>query len=141
MPPQLKLTMGRGAFVSCLARMMHPKRVIRNMFPNMNKNKRLAICIVKRLEIKTIRRCNQTCLVVQCDKVMEGDNHIEIYANSRYFKTHAEGSPDGFFNAEQFGEVVNEEEDAELPTEVVDIFNLGRASTKIKSMHFVVHCN
>jgi Transposase IS4 len=93
----------------------------------MNNNKRLAVCIVRRLEMKTIRRKEQTCLVVQCDEVMDGDSHIEIYASTRYFKIHMEGPQEGFFVAEQFtGEVV-EDEIQELPVEVTDMFAIGRA--------------
>jgi hypothetical protein len=51
------------------------------MFAIMNNNQRLAVCIVWRLEMKTF-------LVFECDEVMDGDSHIEIYASTQYFKNH-----------------------------------------------------
>jgi hypothetical protein len=114
--------MGQGVIVSCLARMMHPRWLIENMFPNMNNNKRLAVCIVWHLKTKTICRKDKTCLVVQCDKVSDGDSHIEIYASTLYFKIHMEGPQEGFFVVEQFTGEAQDHKIQGLP----DILNIGR---------------
>ena len=44
---QAKKTMGKGAVVSCLARMLHPSQIIAQQFPTINKNKRLDEIIKK----------------------------------------------------------------------------------------------
>lgn len=92
-----KKTMGKGAVVSCLARMLHPVRVIETTFPNMNNKKRLAGLIVLRKEMKTINRRQQEALICQSDEIMNGDEHTEVYAAVRYFAIVVEGPPDGFF--------------------------------------------
>jgi hypothetical protein len=89
--------MGKGASVSCLARLLHPARVIQYHFPNMHSKKQLAGLIVLRKETKTINRKQQKALVCQHDLVKSGDSHIEIYASTKHFTLLIEGPSDQYF--------------------------------------------
>jgi hypothetical protein len=64
-----RMTMGTGAVVTCLARLLRPKRIVEAALPNANPRRRLA-CRVLRLEPSTsrdgrvINRWNRTMFIV-----------------------------------------------------------------------------
>jgi hypothetical protein len=124
MTPQ-KLTMGKGSVVTCLARLLHPSQLIRDCFPNMNRNKRLDNMIVIRQETKKILRKEHKCIVVQSNDVMEGDVYLELYAAVKHFKVTVEGLAEDFFTDAVEEAAVNDDEQPRaiadlLPNEVID---------------------
>jgi hypothetical protein len=70
---------------------------------------------------------------------MDGDTHVELYANTHNFAIVTEGPDSGFFGsngAAAGGDesvatlpTLQEIEEDNLPLEVIDMFNLGRALT------------
>jgi Transposase IS4 len=126
--PRTKKKMGRGAVVTILARMLHPRRLIQETFPNMNKNKRLGMLIVLRLEEKKIGKKNFECVVVQSDEVMSGDSHIELYAATKHYRVILEGPSDAYFHNEQEATLDNDIVEVQvqemLPTAVMERVHL-----------------
>jgi hypothetical protein len=61
---------------------------------------------------------------------MEGNNHIELYYNVRWFKVSIEDPPDGFFQDIEDSTIIhNDEVIKPLPEEVIEHFKLGRPLT------------
>lgn len=98
--PRRQKVIGKGAVVSCLARMLHPSKAIRDRFINMNPKKRLTNLIVIDQKVEKINKKELECIVVQSDEVMEGDVHVRLYASKKYFKVTIEGNRDDFFITE-----------------------------------------
>jgi hypothetical protein len=123
-----KLTLGKGAIVSCKGRLLRPSVVINRFFPLIHNTKRLENLVVLRKENRRRGKTTQTCLVVQSDEVMDGDNHIELYCNVRWFKIVIEGPPELFFVETDNTPIIHNDDFTEnLPDEVTELFNLGRA--------------
>jgi Transposase IS4 len=126
MPPRKK-TMGRGAIVSCLAKLLHPSGIIRSRFPNMNKGKKLEKLLVLRQERKVVNRIERDVLVVQSDEFMlRDDAFIELYAVAKFFRIETEGPPEGFFTQQplqQDATVETTNEGEALPEEVITAIN------------------
>ena len=119
-----KKTMGKGAVVSCLARMLHPSQIIAQRFPTINKNKRLEKLIVLQKENRKIKKKEYKCVVVQSNEVMDGDNHVELYASLRHFCVVTAGSPINYFNETVMHELgtqnnAPEEQQTDLPPELL----------------------
>ena len=127
--------MGEGAVVTIKATSVHPNKLIRDKYPNKNPNKRI-IGIVLRQEDKIIWKKVSPCIIFQCDELMDGDVHHELYANLFNFKITQEGPEDKLYNvvepvpeeSKELGEIiVTPLADEFFDQEVVDMFNLGRA--------------
>lgn len=95
--PRKRKQMGKGAMVGCLLKLLHPSALLSNAFPNAQDNFRLHNMIVLRLEKRKIRRKECEVVVVQSDMVMDGDEHIEIYAATKHFTVQQEGRKEDFF--------------------------------------------
>jgi Transposase IS4 len=127
MPPT-KMSMGRGAMVSCLGKMLHPRKEIIMRFPNMNKHKRFDNMILLREEKRIIAKKEQICYIMQSDDVMNDDEHVEVYACRRYVSIELEGPREGFFtnnidieDTERNDDITGE--DTPFPEEVVERFH------------------
>jgi hypothetical protein len=86
------MAMGKGAIVSCYARMLYPSTLINQTFPHMNRLRRMELLLVLRKE-KKINQKKTICLVVQSNEIMNGDSHIELYGAIKFFKIELEGPP------------------------------------------------
>jgi hypothetical protein len=128
--PRIKKTMGRGAVVTILARLLHPRRLIQDTFRNMNKNKRLDGLMVLRLEVKKVGKKNIECVAVQSDEFKSGDTHIELHAATKHYKVVIEGPSEDFFVSEEDNEanteVVAAQGDDLLPAAVIERVHLMR---------------
>ena len=131
MPTARKLRLGTGAVVEAKASSTHPSALIRSIFPNKNPNKRLT-GIILRQEDKIIRKKLSSCLVFQCDLVMQDDQHLDLYANIRKFKVVTEGPLSGLFISAVVGSTINngaaqqtqeeaERTENEFPSEMISI--------------------
>jgi hypothetical protein len=127
-PKHRKKKMGFGAVVQVKASSVHPSALIRTSFPNKNPNKRLT-GIALRLEERLIRKKTNICVVFQCDEVMNGDEHHDLYANERNFAIITEGAPsaifaDGLYPPPEPVAFVNEtptDDNQPLPTEITNL--------------------
>lgn len=86
-------TMGTGAVITVLLKMIHPSKHIRDKFPNLSDKQRLEGALVIQRELKTINRREQESIVFRHE---EFDN-IELYASQRFCKIVEEGPATGFF--------------------------------------------
>jgi hypothetical protein len=129
--PRTGLTMGRGAVVSALARMIRPKNVIKTKFPNRNNQLRLSNMIVLG---KAVRN-NKEVIMLQSDELMDGDNHLDIWAAETLLTVVHKGRPEHFFvhgnTPEQPGPDGDEEE---FPPNVYNVITAGRVTTDEDAM-------
>ena len=86
-------TMGSGAVISVLLKMVHPSKHIRNKFPNLLDKQRLEGAIVLRKELKSINRQEQEAIVFCHDDFTD----IDLYASQRFCRIVEEGSPPDYF--------------------------------------------
>jgi len=85
--------MGIGAVVEVPARFLHPSKDVQRKIPNAWQRKRVE-GIVIRLEHREIKKKVQDAIVIQCDELMDDDEHLEVYAVARHFKVLIEGPED-----------------------------------------------
>jgi hypothetical protein len=118
MPPAAKKKLGRGAVAKCLVKFMHPAPIVKEAIGNRHGLK------VLRLEVKTVNRKEQLCVVFTCDAVVQGT--VELHAVRKYVDVLEEGDPDLFFEqvAEPTPPVPLEEE--ELPAVVLTALATGQ---------------
>ena len=90
-----KKHLGKGAVVSSLLCYLHPSQHIRDKFINIGKGQRLNELKVLRKEVKTIRRKEVMCIVMQHNDF----KGIELYCIERWCRIVTEGPPDYFFDA------------------------------------------
>ena len=125
---KVKLSLGKNALVSCLAKYLRPKKVIDEHFVNYNPKKRCNNLLVLRLDVVgggDVREVQR--LIVRSDDVMNGDDHVEMYGHPRFFTVTQEGPKEMFFEPvvdDEAEEVVNNND--ELPPEVVQLLSLNR---------------
>ena len=86
-------TMGSGAVISVLLKMVHPSKHIRDKFPNLPDKQRLEGAVVLRKEIKSINRREQEAIVFRHDDFTD----VELYASQRFCRIIEEGSPPDYF--------------------------------------------
>ena len=137
--------MGKNAVVSIPIKYLHPSQHIRNAFPNPLHRQRLENCTVLRQEEKKINRRDQLAVVVKHDDFTDDDNnHIELYAVSRWFKVTTEGPSDLFFHAPGEGATADdgEEDDGAMnPAELATAFAGLRADELAAALPSNVNVN
>jgi Transposase IS4 len=117
-----------GAMVSCLGKMLHPRKEIFSQNPNMNKHKRFENMILLREEKRIIAKKEQIYFIMQSDDVINGDEHVEIYTCRRYISIELGGPREGFFSVStEVGDTEGTDavlvEDSPFPQEVVEQFH------------------
>ena len=88
-----KKTMGAGAVISVLSKLIHPSEHIREKFINPVDGHRLEGGVVLRLETKSINRRDQRAIVFR----HEDFESVELYAVQRFCRIETEGHSDHFF--------------------------------------------
>ena len=87
---KLKLQNGIGARCSVIARFLHPRRLIKERYPNYTFDKRIGGLLVARREQKQVNHRIQQCLVFQHDDF----NDQELYAVEKYGRVTEKGPRD-----------------------------------------------
>ena len=129
-----KMTMGKGAKVSCLMKYLHPSKHIRDKYPNLTAQQRLEGMVVVRQEMKRITRKERMALVVTHDDFHDDDGLIELHGYLRWFTLVAEGPPEFFFDrdadsGEKEGERQEQEQQQPMPEAVRRIDQRGHVNT------------
>ena len=86
-------TMGSGAVISVLLKMVYPSKHIRDKFPNIPDKQRLEGAAILRKEIKSINCQEQEAIVFRHDDFTD----VELYATQRFCRIIEEGSPPDYF--------------------------------------------
>jgi hypothetical protein len=123
-PTHQKKKMKFGAIVQVKASSVYSSALIRTSFPNKNPNKWLtgiALC----LEEQLIHKKMNICVVFQCDEVMNGNEHHDLYTNKRNFAIITEGAPSAFF-IDAFVNETPTNNNQPLPTKIMNLQNIGR---------------
>ena len=109
-------TMGSGAVISVLLKMVHPSKHIRDKFPNLPDKQRLEGAVVLRKEVKSINRREQEAIVFRHDDFAD----VELYASQRFCRILEEGPTVDYFihDEEMEGQV---EANANVETERAEL--------------------
>ena len=118
MSPICKLTMGKDAIVSILAKFIHPSEHIRRAYTNLENNQRVENLQVVRRGIAKISRKDKAAIFFVSDAFKTSDGElIELYAVPRYVVIKEEG-PEYLFFENPTQNVVAQEGPMEMPFQV-----------------------
>ena len=118
--PRKKKSMGIGATVTVLTRLVHPSEHIREKYPNLEKDHRFENCVVTGRCKKKVNRKEQTVVTFRCNEI----ENVVLYAVERYCNIIEEGPKESFFSNH---ETVVE---AEVADEEVSLDFVNRSSKR-----------
>jgi hypothetical protein len=88
-----KMTMGKGAVVSVLSSRLHPSLLIRDRWPNPEKNLRVENLVIIRQEVKKVNRRDAMTLVMTHEDFKVDGEYTELHAIKRFCIIKSEGDP------------------------------------------------
>lgn len=134
-----KLTMGKGAKVSCITKNLHPSSIVNDFYPNMPMGHRLGGLEVVRLEEKRINRRMQLAVVVVHDEIVSvNGTKIELHAARRWYNVEEEGPRDLFFEDSNTGGEETEATEVTLPLQVQQAMNGSLTAEKLSVLDGLV---
>jgi len=120
-----KMTMGKGAVVSVLSSRLHPSLLIRDRWPNPQKNHRVENLVIIRQEVKKVNRRDAMTLVMTHEDFKVDGEYTELHAIKRFCIIKSEGDPDFFFTIALAAEDVAAAEAEFVPQEIQDMVARG----------------